>query len=70
MEILIKEEAMRANIRDARGNLIGYTEELQGNVKLRDHRGNLLGSYNTAENKTRDAKGNLVGTGKQLMRLL
>jgi hypothetical protein len=61
---------MRANIRDGRGNLIGYTEEFQGNVKLRDHHGNLLGSYNINENKTRDAKGNLVGVGKQLMRLL
>lgn len=61
---------MRANIRDGRGNLIGYTEEFQGNVKLRNARGDLLGTYNKAENKTRDAKGNLVGTGKQIMRLL
>jgi len=61
---------MRANLRDGRGTLIGYTEQSGNNVKLRNARGELLGVYHAFENKTRDAKGKLVGNGKLLMTLL
>lgn len=62
----------RVQLRNSRGNLIGWIETVHdGRKQIRDGRGTLLGWYDPANDRTTSAKtGNWIGMGEQLTSLL
>lgn len=57
-----------ADIRDAKGNLLGRVKDEGSRTVLRDSKGNMLGRVSGGV--TYDSKGNKVGPGDQLGRLM
>ena len=62
----------RIQLRNNKGNLIGWIETVHGGRKqIRDSRGALLGWYDSASDKTTCARtGRWIGMGEQLTSLL
>lgn len=62
----------RVELRNNRGNLIGWIENVQGGRKqIRDSKGTLLGWYDATNDKTTCARtGRWIGMGEQLTSLL
>jgi hypothetical protein len=61
---------MTKQIRDRRGQVIGYIDDLPHRLQLRDRTGSLRGWYNKKDDRTYQRNGALFGYGDQLMRLL
>ena len=57
-------------LRDQRGRILGWLDQVNDKLYIRDWMGRICGWYDTKTNYTRDKQGRIVGRGNLLTTLL